>query len=58
MPIFRITYTTPLNDGLQQELEWVTESDWDAQRTQACFHKRFPHAFLLGLQQVERCSLR
>jgi hypothetical protein len=53
MPIFQIKYTTPrTNHGITEELEWVTDSDWTAERTRDCFHARHPDATVLCFQEV------
>lgn len=54
MPVFRIHYTTPLKgNDICEELEWVTDSDWTAERTIECFLQRFPNAAITGFLQIE-----
>lgn len=54
MPVFRISYTTPLhNHDKREDLEWVTESDWDSERTIQCFHERFPGARIVGFLEID-----
>lgn len=56
MPIFRIQYTTPRTDhGITETIEWVTEANWDLQRTRECFQARHPDAAILSLQEVQLC---
>jgi hypothetical protein len=56
MPIFRIKYTTArTNHGITEELEWVTDSDWDSERTRACFQARHPDAAITAFQQLTLC---
>lgn len=57
MPVFRITYTTPRTDhGITEELEWVTDSDWDEAKTRQCFQARHTDAAILRFQQVNPCT--
>lgn len=59
MPVFYIQYTTPrTNHGITEETEWVTDSDWDADRTRQCFQARFPDASILRFQQITLCPHR
>ena len=59
MPVFCITYTTPrTNHGITEELEWVTDSDWDAERTRRCFEARYPDAAITAFFQLSPCTNR
>lgn len=53
MPVFSITYTTPrTNHGITEEVEWVTNSDWDDRRTRDCFQARYPDAAVICLKEL------
>ena len=56
MPVFHIKYTTPRTDhGIYEDIEWVTEANWDEQRTRRCFEARHPDAAIISLQEVQPC---
>ena len=53
MPIFRIRYTTPrTNHAIADEIDLVTESDWDAERTHQWFQQRHPDAAIVGFLTI------
>lgn len=56
MPIFHIQYTTPRTDhGITEDIEWVTETGWTADRTREVFQARFPDAAIIHLTEVNPC---
>ena len=58
MGVYLITYTTPLKgNDITEELEWITDSDWDSERTIQCFQRRFPHASIVGFQPLSGASV-
>jgi hypothetical protein len=53
VPFFRITYTTPLKGhDIVDEIEWITESHWNAQQTLECFQSRFPSAAVIACAEI------
>lgn len=58
MPIFHITYTTPRTDhGITEDIEWVTDGDWTADRTQQVFQARYPDASVIRIAEIQPCHI-
>ena len=59
MPLFTLSYTTAQSNYEKVEsLEWVTDGDWDANRTKEAFYRRYPDAVLLYCKETapDQCS--
>ena len=55
-PLYRIEYTTPETaNAIVQSVEWVTASDWNADRTCQEFQRRHPNAAILQCKPIQ-CS--
>ena len=53
MPVFRIRYTTPrTNNAIADEIDLVTEPDWDSARALDWFQVRHPNASIVGFLQI------
>jgi hypothetical protein len=53
MPVFRIRYTSPrTNHAIADELELVTEPDWDSERTHHWFKENHPNTTIIGFLTI------
>ncbi len=50
MPVFRITYAS--SHDTTEAIEWVTDRDWDAERTLRKFEERHPGAAVIHCQEL------